>query len=111
MELTDKTVSLFYRELVNRAWQYKKQLLESVSWRVKGISTVTDSGLKTANQCIVRIPYTPVKIPRKGDFMVLGDVTYVDNMRDTYGDDCMVVTGVTDNTKVPHAPHLKVVGS
>ncbi|MEA5059375.1 MAG: DUF6751 family protein [Candidatus Pelethousia sp.] len=112
MQLADATVSLFHKVLVNREWEYEKHLLEGISWYSSEVSAVTDDGLKTADKYIVRMPFMPSVLPAKGDFMVLGDAEYNDNMKETYGASCMVVTAVTDNyTRPPRGKHFKVVGA
>lgn len=111
MQLANETVSLFHRVLVNREWEYEKHLLEGVSWYSSEVSAVTDEGLKTADKYIVRIPFAPPVSPAKGDFMVLGNAEYHDNMKEAYGASCMLVTAITDNFRAPRGKHIKVVGA
>lgn len=112
MQLANATVSLFHKVPVNREWEYEKHLLEDVSWYASDVSAVTDEGLKTADKYIVRIPFIPAQQPAKGDFMVLGDREYKDNMKEAYGADCMLVTAITDNyTRPSRGKHFKVVGA
>lgn len=116
MQLCDKTVSLFNRTTENRAPVWHKTLLEGVSWFSRDVSAVTDDGLRTANQFIVRIPFDTGYVKpqeyegegwtlRKGDYMVLGDVEEV-----ATGQDIMTITAVTDNRRAPNGKHFKVVG-
>lgn len=123
MQLCDRSVSLFNKAIENRVPVWRKTLLEGVSWYAHALSSVTDDGLRTANQFIIRIPFDDGYVApegydgtegtwtlRKGDCMVLGDVEWVATMAQAYGDTCMTITGVTDNRRAPKGKHFKVVG-
>lgn len=116
MQLCNDTVSLFNKlPDGKRGYYWRKTLLRGVSWYAKDISSVTNDGLQTARQFVVRIPnaegYGDTWTLHNGDYMVKGDVEYTAAMAETYAPDVMTVTAVIDNRRAPHAPHIKVLGA
>lgn len=112
-------------------------VISGASWYSKLIANVTQGGLKAADTVTVRIPvdadtdgksYMPPSAYKaaesvadaytlaRGDLIVRGAVTTSQgqsltpaNVTTAY-DDCYTITGVTDSTRRPNAPHWKVVG-
>ena len=141
--------------------RYKGTVISGVSWYAEMLSSVINSGLKTAKQITIRVPVTadfggkayvgPLDYAdadpdscftfRNGDIVLLGacdvDLPPLDlvsgncyAIKDPMGDPILdadgsviyaaekglpkesaTVTGVVDNTRAPHGPHYKVVGS
>ena len=118
--------------------EWTPTVISGASWYSKLLANVTQSGLKTAKTVTVRIPtdadtggrsYIPPAAYKaaesvsdaftlaRGDLIVLGTVTTTQgqsltpaNVTQTH-DECFTITSVTDNTRRPNAPHLKVVGA
>lgn len=85
MQLCNDTASLFNKlPDGQRGYIWRKTLLRGVSWYAKDISSVTNDGLQTARQFIVRIPdttgYGDKWTLHTGDYMVKGDVEYTPAM-------------------------------
>lgn len=134
MRLCNDTVTLFnarYDRETDRT-VYDRTVLTGVSWYETVKSSVGDKELKTANQCIVRIPagvesggksYTPAGAYigdgdwtlNEGDILVKGASSLIRptlaEIHKTHKDDAITILGVTDNRRAPNAPHWKVVGS
>lgn len=119
--------------------EYRKTVIVGTSWYGSLKSNVDSSGLKAANQYIVRIPID-ANFSRKqyvnpidywkltdeevdgaftlanGDFIVHGSVEETDSMitpkllHDNYAEVLTVLT-VNDNRRTNNAPHWKVVGA
>lgn len=115
MQLCNDTVSLFHKLPDGHGYTWRKTLLQGVSWYAKDVSSVTNDGLETARQFVVRIPnikgYEDTWTVHNGDYMVKGDVEYTTTMAESYAPNLMTVTAVVDNRRVPHAPHIKVLGA
>lgn len=116
---------------------YRKTVIRGASWYGSLKATVDSSGLKAANQYIVRIPtdadfdgkayLNPISYWNaedvsklftfaNGDLIVHGEVTEADNeitpklIHDNYAEVLTILT-VNDNRKLRKEPHWKVVGA
>lgn len=136
VKLCNETITIYnaYHDPVNDCNSYTRTVVTGVSWYGSVKSTVTDKGLKTANQYTLRIPadadfggssYVPPNVFKsaadhdgmftlnEGDLIVRG-VAAEENplpsaLHSRY--EALTVLGVTDNRRAPNAPHWKVVGA
>lgn len=119
--------------------EYKKTIIQGTSWYGSLKSNVDSSGLKAANQYIVRIPtnasfdgksyVNPIAYCKltdeevdgyftlaNGDLIVHGSVTEPEAeitpklIHDNYAE-ALTILAVNDNRRTANAPHWKVVGA
>ena len=119
--------------------EYRKTVIHGTSWYGSLKSNVDASGLKAANQYIVRVPVgadcssrnyvDPIAYAKltdeeasgyftfkNGDIVVRGEVTQEDSkitpklIHDNYAE-VMTILAVTDDRRTRNAPHWKVVGA
>ena len=119
--------------------EYKKTIIQGTSWYGSLKSNVDSSGLKAANQYIVRIPTNasfngksyvdPIAYSKltnakadefftfaNGDLIVHGSVAEPEAeitpklIQDNYAE-ALTVLSVNDNRRTQNAPHWKVVGA
>ena len=141
MNLCNETVTVI-NQLYNQRdgfTEYKKTIIQGTSWYGSLKSNVDSSGLKAANQYIVRIPtnasfegksyVNPIAYWKltdeevkgaftfaNGDLIVHGSVSEPDAeitpklLHDNYAEVLTVLT-VNDNRRTNNAPHWKVVGA
>lgn len=134
MKLCNDTITVFNSRLDDENGYniYTPTVIRGVSWYSHVKSTITDTGLKAANEYIIRIPIDadfsgkdyvdsgayalsdPGKTftLRHGDHMVLGEESLPLTPAQAlakYGE-IATITGVTDNRRAPRAKHWKVVG-
>lgn len=141
MNLCNETVTVINQRYNQRDGftEYKKTIIQGTSWYGSLKSNVDSSGLKAANQYIVRIPtnasfegksyVNPITYWKltdeevkgaftfaNGDLIVHGSVSEPDAeitpklLHDNYAEVLTVLT-VNDNRRTNNAPHWKVVGA
>lgn len=136
MKLCDATITVYNARLDREldATVYVPTIINGVSWYGSVKSTVDASGLKAANQYMVRIPldadmggksYTDAREYKsaddvsglftlnEGDFIVKGafpDVLTVPPSKSATGD-FFTILATTDNRRAPKSPHWKVIGA
>ncbi len=141
MNLCNETVTVINQRYNQREsfTEYKKTIIQGTSWYGSLKSNVDSSGLKAANQYIVRIPadasfegksyVNPIVYWKltdeevkgaftfaNGDLIVHGSVSEPDEeitpklLHDNYAEVLTVLT-VNDNRRTNNAPHWKVVGA
>lgn len=135
MNLCNETITVFNPKLnvTTGKDEYHGTVISGVSWFSEIVSTVNE-GLKAANKFTIRIPadadfggkvyadpraYASAEdvsglfTLRDGDIVVRGAVTDTGlrpaKLHNNY--DAFTILGVTDNRRVPNAPHWKVVGA
>lgn len=141
MNLCNETITVInqrYNQL-EALTEYRKTVIHGTSWYGSLKSNVDASGLKAANQYIVRVPVDadcssrsyidPIGYKKltdeevsgyftfgNGDLIVRGAVAEPDNkitpklIHDNYAE-VMTILGVTDDRRTRNAPHWKVVGA
>lgn len=141
MNLCNETVTVINQRYNQREGftEYKKTIIQGTSWYGSLKSNVDSSGLKAANQYIVRVPtnadfggksyVNPIAYWKltdeevkgaftfaNGDLIVHGSVSETDAeitpklLHDNYAEVLTVLT-VNDNRRTNNAPHWKVVGA
>ena len=136
MNLATETITVFNRahdpETDSDVWA--GTVIHNVSWYCHVRDTVTDRGLKAANEYTIRIPLEAVAennrtyvFPNEyntandashfwtvapGDVIVKGKAETVGQTPVTlkHAYKMCTVLGVTDNRRAPNAPHLRIVG-
>lgn len=138
MKLCNDTLTLFNARLdkVRDCTVYEKTVITGISWYGTVKTTVGDTGLKSANEFIIRIPldadfggkeycdgesYTKAEdvsakfTLKQGDVIVKGivpdSITTPAQATKAYPDTSFTIRGVTDNRRAPNAKHWKVVGA
>ena len=138
MRLTNDRLTLFnaWYDKAQDCTVYKKTVITGISWYSTIKTNVGDTGLKSANMFLIRIPveantggksYTsPAAFDsaenvdslftlRQGDVIVKGTVsgliTTPAQAHKAYPDAAFTIMGVTDNRRALHARHWKVVGA
>lgn len=138
MKLAQDVLTLFNTRFdkVNDCTAYEKTVISGISWYSTIKTTVADTGLKSANMFIIRIPTTadfsgkaytdPISYTGAGDVSNLftlkqGDTIVKGAVPDTiqtpaqahkaYPETAFTIMGVTDDRRAPNAPHWKVVGA
>lgn len=128
MKLCNDTITVYNHGLDADGYDvYYPTVIKGVHWHCEVASTVTNDGLKTANQYTIRIPldadfsgktYAPPEIYQptvllftlaQGDLIVKGIGGDIEDPGELKGR--VTIVGVTDNTSAPNAPHWKVVGA
>ena len=123
MKLCNDTITIFSAsvdtETGGNVWT--PAVITDVSWYKTDESTLDTGrgGLVAAGKVIVRIPETSTPDGfglKPGDIIVRGDASATASptparLKQTYGDGCATVLGVTDNRRAPNAPHWRVTGS
>lgn len=135
MNLCNETITVFNPKLNTATGndEYHGTVITGVSWFCEIVSTVNE-GLKAANKFTIRIPedadfsgktyadpltyagaedVSGLFTLRNGDIVVRGAVTVTGlrpaELHKNY--EAFTILGVTDNRRVPNAPHWKVVGA
>lgn len=89
-------------------------VIHGVSWHGRNTAKATGKGLTPTDAYTVRIPLENAgsTVPENGDIIVRAELTQSLTPAEVQAayTDVFTVTGVTDNTRRPRAPHYKVVG-
>lgn len=109
--MCDETVTLVqYDETTG---EYRRTVLEGVSWHAKMAIANTANGLTTANVLRARIPaaHLPENITlRKDDYLVRGTVSKVKTLDDLSEYETFCLTAIGDNRRGRN-PHWAVSGA
>lgn len=138
MRLANDTLTVFnaWFDKAQDCTVYRKTVISGISWYSTIKTNVGDTGLKSANMFVIRIPveantggksYTSpagwdsalnvdnLFTLRQGDVIVKGTVsgliTTPAQAHKAYPDTAFTIMSVTDNRRALHAQHWKVVGA
>ena len=131
MKECNETITVFNRSYNDSAGYdvWTPTIITGVSWYLRTDTAITDSGLKAASKCTIRIP-TDADTGQKsyidplsyndpsttftltaGDIIIRGTCSNCENPAELkkHHPDMVTILGVTDNRRRPRGPHFKVV--